>query len=305
MPRKNTLPEDEASICRRVRAFRQFLNLNRIAFAVEAGLDSEILSRIENLRAPLRLGVFYKIASRYPINPQWLAEGIGYQTLSVDMPRLSSLKDMDAQTPFSLAYKGVFASVIQAQFKMSTTDEQSLVKGELGSSVSDRLVAAQFLSHQVKGWAARARDGQVENFVQELTEAAEQILRQHGQLEYKDFETRLRHMNMLEEIGILRGDVFPEGDQIMRYKVVSKPLLTTQADAVNSGGDMTAPTKSKALMARLRRFMTAQGLTQSAVASKLKVSRQAVHRWFRVKSPGFPMADVALRLDAWLRESGY
>ena len=74
------LSQHEIEICKRLRIFREGLQISRSRFAVSIGIGSERLASYEGGRAPLRYEVYRAINQRFFINPIWLGgQDVGVQ----------------------------------------------------------------------------------------------------------------------------------------------------------------------------------------------------------------------------------
>ena len=62
-------------IARRLRAFREYLQISRTAFSLAIGIGSERLASYEAGRVALKYEVFAAISKKYFIRPWWLATG--------------------------------------------------------------------------------------------------------------------------------------------------------------------------------------------------------------------------------------
>lgn len=72
---RQPIDEREVAICKRARLARAETKLSRVAFAAALGVDSGAVSRIEHLRAPLRMGLARRMALKFGISLAWLVEG--------------------------------------------------------------------------------------------------------------------------------------------------------------------------------------------------------------------------------------
>jgi transcriptional regulator with XRE-family HTH domain len=80
---RNPPAQREIEIGKRLRAFRESLNIPRTSFALEIGVSSERQATYEAGRVPLRWETFLAISKRYFLNPVWLAIGQGEPSMAV------------------------------------------------------------------------------------------------------------------------------------------------------------------------------------------------------------------------------
>jgi transcriptional regulator with XRE-family HTH domain len=107
MPRKNPVPEREKAICRRLREFRKSAKISQVLFAREVGLDSGQLRNYEHERAPVRYALARQLISRFSVNPQWLATGVGDMRATLKIP-----PSIDSEIPDWMLFSTAFDAVI-------------------------------------------------------------------------------------------------------------------------------------------------------------------------------------------------
>jgi transcriptional regulator with XRE-family HTH domain len=105
MPRKNPVPQNERTICDRLRSFRTLvLEKSQTAVARKLGIDSTRLAAYEHARVPLRFGLVQKYVQAFRVSLIWLAEGKGDPSDFVELP--SDIADrIPPESLFSHAYE--------------------------------------------------------------------------------------------------------------------------------------------------------------------------------------------------------
>src|SRR5262245_33128362 len=127
MPRTKPLPQREQEICARLVEFRSARGLKRSDVAAVMGINESTLANIEKAKAPLRMGMAYKLGGRYNLSLRWLATGeLPIRTFVPILQRL--LDDIDLSRLFSDAYDHelkdtVFAGLKRAAAACGTTLE--------------------------------------------------------------------------------------------------------------------------------------------------------------------------------------
>src|SRR5579872_7448669 len=69
--------ERERQVGKRLRQFREEERIPRTGFALEIGISTDRLANYEAGKARLPYPVYCRVASKFPINPVWLATGDG------------------------------------------------------------------------------------------------------------------------------------------------------------------------------------------------------------------------------------
>jgi len=135
MPRKNPLPEFEATICRRLLEFREASGLSRVDFAQRAGIDSTTLSNLEHLRSPLGYWNGKKICNNLGLNPDWLvreaiSRGSPIWTGQLEGPFEATASDSDL---FSNVYLSNFPDPAEDAYQLRHAAFVEEVKDWLGT----------------------------------------------------------------------------------------------------------------------------------------------------------------------------
>jgi DNA-binding XRE family transcriptional regulator len=80
------LSDAERAICRRFARLREGRGREQTEWAKLVGLSINQLASIETGRVGLKWQVFRKVLDVCPVNPRWLAEGIGPVEITVALP---------------------------------------------------------------------------------------------------------------------------------------------------------------------------------------------------------------------------
>jgi transcriptional regulator with XRE-family HTH domain len=176
MPRKTPLPDRETAIARRLRAYRAALRLSREAFAQEIGVETAALSRVENLRGPLRAAEAWLALDRFAINPAWLANGQGQPSAVVNLPELAAA-GLTGRELYSDAFDSTLAKTDQIPFGNHPVasnprdvffDDDTPWWQSLSPSVKDRVTAEIRVLAKLQDWIASVPDAQFRSFIRDL-----------------------------------------------------------------------------------------------------------------------------------------
>jgi transcriptional regulator with XRE-family HTH domain len=170
MPRKNPLPRKEADVCGRLKYFRERLNLSRVAFAKEAGIDSSLLVRYEHGRAPLRYAVGWRIIAAFGLNAAWIAEGEGRELLWIPIPSPEEL-NVGKEALFSEVYESHLKKLIESESSNVSVDYEKWKQTNPLAVLPDtkgRFVVEGVLRVRIRGILAAVPDARLNEFVQKL-----------------------------------------------------------------------------------------------------------------------------------------
>ncbi len=308
MPRSNPLPESERAICRRLRDYRKSLHLNRIAFAIECMVDSEVLSRVENFRAPMRIGVFRKVAARFPLNPRWLATGEGPRSFPVDVPRLADL-GVAPEDLFSKVYQSKISPIlgIEAGAESAVDVIETSTEEVFAATPRGRYAAATRLREDLNFWISRVPDNELTRFVQEARAAMSDLLDRYSAASSEEVTSRFRLLEQLQDEAVFRGELFQSGSErlsyglalrgVQRFGRASDLRLTEQAEKL-----IYEPVPAKllqGLLQRLRKATAARGM-KLELAKWMKVHPQCITDWLTERKE--PSGETTLRLLRWVTQ---
>lgn len=78
--------------------------MSQVDFAKELGVDSSVITAVENLRSPLRYKLAWKLFQTFNVGCEWLATGEGWQSEDFSIaPSPDDLK-ITGQEPFAVVY---------------------------------------------------------------------------------------------------------------------------------------------------------------------------------------------------------
>ncbi|MDB6068632.1 MAG: hypothetical protein JWR26_4840 [Pedosphaera sp.] len=187
------MPAREVEICKRLRLYREKLQLSQVAFAREAGLDSSKLASYEHARAPLRYGAAFKIISAFLISPQWLASDIGPISSSVTLPSPEEL----GVNPEDL-FSAVFDRKLSKKIETETAEFMKAFKHEGKQHVRvdsrGRVIAEMIIKREVHQWFLRVQDSRLNDFLNGLQKFAEEFIQSKPSDPPKVVEKRKREM---------------------------------------------------------------------------------------------------------------
>jgi transcriptional regulator with XRE-family HTH domain len=141
----------EIGIGKRLREFRESLNVGQTALALAIGISRERLASYESGRVPLRWGVFLSIMKRFHLNPLWLATGRYLRQVELPSSEMTTFEQIDGRKRFSDA---VLALVNDAGTPERFETEQKInrVSGLISEIINDAVKnrASQELSEGLK-----------------------------------------------------------------------------------------------------------------------------------------------------------
>jgi transcriptional regulator with XRE-family HTH domain len=307
VPRRNDLPEADRRVAGRLREYRESIRLSRIAFAVECGVDSEILSRIENCRAPLRAAVFFKVIRRFPVNPKWLATGDGVRSFAFDLGQIEGLQ-IAPETTFLDLYNSTLAPILEPQ--IASDPRHAYARGKLTEKIpgtpEGRLLAIQLLTEEIQWWVALIPDDHLGAIVSELRRAAMQTLDKHPELASPEAMRlamrRLSELERLQDERRMSGNALQWGGQRLDYKL--EPLkslvdLKLTSQAIRLRNEPVPANLLKGLLKRLREATAERGM-KVKLAGWMKVHPQSITDWITGRKE--PSGETTLRLLQWVEQ---
>lgn len=108
MPRKYSLPEREAAVCRRLLSIRESLRISRSVFAQSAGLPSKSYANYEGKMAAVPYYAGKAVCRAFDVNQRWLATGQSPRHPYVDLDT-----ELKAGVPFKALFTEGFEDYLQ------------------------------------------------------------------------------------------------------------------------------------------------------------------------------------------------
>ena len=287
MPRKNPLPETERAICNRLKVHRRRALLSRVALAQLIGVDSNLLSSVENHRTPLRYSLAFKINSKIPLNPAWLATETGDPNLDFPLPAPEEL-GLDDRALFSQVYNESLRERFEVMKKADEELRHSL-REKAGRIVvrgaRDRLLILERLRHYVNDFAERVSDAHLAAFV----------------------EDAINYIDDRADYYMDRSEESPDVQRKRQAEVARlRPILERwfqgkiDVDVAATCGKLEAMKEQwPGLLERLKSATKARGVA-SALARELGVPLASVSRWLNAKRE--PSGEIALKLLHWVEQ---
>ncbi len=264
------ISDQEKSIGRRLRQFRETLRITRTQFAISIGISSESMASYEAGRARLPFGVFLDMVGKYQLNPFWLA---GNDAMPMRVENLlENPKFIDMCKPFSRAQPfSAFLGILAGDKRKEL--EESQIENEEVREFFNKCRAAIF--------SIRNSDKPSHIKMQEANLISDKI-RKALQALYSERDRRQAfQMDQTE-----KNLTVPKNDQ-------NKDLTDTS----NSGsvGFVQLP----GLLERLNRLCSESG-KMTELATFLKAPLPSVSRWLAGKRE--PGAEVTLKLLQWAQD---
>lgn len=311
MPRKHPLPKREAEISSRLKSFRESLSFPRRLFAIQAGLDSSTIVRIELGRAPVKYEAARQLCICHLINPVWLATGVdsirwpGWLTFA-DLPPLEEI-GASRQALFSDVYDQYFAPKLQAKVARGLPESPKDLAGHvelLGNSIA-LMMAGPAHSPQSLALALRQlllfplRD---EPINQALTMKAARYLIEWlcAELIPSGFGAQKIKTETLSSILAPGRFLHAHYEEVLRLASKSGPARNSDLTYMSTFDNLLAVNQWHRLKARIQKATGCPG-EKSTLAKFLGVDLTQISRWLSNSGPE-PGADYALKMLQWVQE---
>ena len=294
MPRQNPIPDQERTICRRLREFRLSLGLSQTEFCKLAGLNRTAYAGYEYEASQLNYPAAWRILSAFPeLNPRWLA---GEQMV---LMRDWYLVDYPAPEETGLGPRAAFSQVYELHLRNLLLGSRvawigygSLSLFRTSRDVRGRVAAKERFARILGEWLAGRPDSTVNEFLDALLRHGADLLEQFPRDNEADVKRRLSEMYAIEakrRLASLGEDLSAGADT--ERKVLTEPTSVAKLVPVKSQLDN--------LLAGLDRLIKEPG-NKTALADFLGAPLASVSRWLSGKRE--PGREITLKMLRWVEQ---
>jgi len=288
----------ERMICARLKLFRENIGLAQDAFAERIGISNHQLASIEYGRTPLRYDIAWRVREVFGLAISWLFSG-KYPPDHPDLtpwPNPATMEERrclltEAEKSVALtgldspAHKAAEAHWWKVQKEKSLAWEPS------------RAVLLAAMKSNLMDWLSQIPNAEALAFCSEISECAENFL--------NSFLSKPQPKLNLRTQALFRSKM--HGDIENHHAGGSDKIKTQSALDIGGAMDETSVVQAKEkqiislpeLLHAVRGLVKERG-TKTALARRLKVSRQAVDQW--LSEDAKPSADLTFELLKWVKE---